>query len=131
MKERRPKILVVDDELELTSMLCELLKQEGFECVTANSGHEMLGVLEKSSPELIVIDYMMPAFNGVEAITAIRGNSKFRGLPVILMSASKEPSARPSVWDSFLPKPFSIESFVGAVRKQLSGKGLGEGKRQD
>ncbi len=122
MKKSRPKILIVDDEPELARSLCELLTREGFDCAAANSGHEMLGALEKMAPELIVIDYLMPKFNGVEAITAIRGNSKYRGLPVILTSASKEPSARPSVWDSFLPKPFTLETFVRAVRTQLSEK---------
>ena len=115
----RRKILIVDDEQDLVEMMSYLLRSEGYETECALNGHEMLERLAGSRPDLILLDYMMPAFNGVEALTAAAGRPFMRGLPVILMSASKEPKFEGRLWTDFLPKPFDIEVLLRKVRQHL------------
>ena len=77
------KLLVVDDDQEIASMLCELLELEGFEVIIANNGTQALAKFDESI-ELILLDIMMPGINGLSVLTELR--NKYT-VPVIFLTA--------------------------------------------
>jgi CheY-like chemotaxis protein len=70
-------------------------------------------------PDLILIDYMMPGFNGVEALERVHLNQLLQDVPIVLMSASKEPPSTKKLWTYFLKKPFDIEELLDLLNHFL------------
>ena len=115
------KILVVDDEIDIAESIASLLESEGYICLVVNDGAEALKKLETEIPDLLIIDVMMPIVTGTEVVKEIRKQSKLKNLPILLMSASKEPSALGDMkWDNFLRKPFDIDELISEVTKLTS-----------
>ena len=80
------KILLVDDDIELTDLLAEVLRLTGFEVEVANNGQEALDKLN-SSHQLVLLDVMMPVLNGIETLKKIRQTSN---VPVMMLTARGE-----------------------------------------
>jgi CheY-like chemotaxis protein len=113
------KIMIVDDEKDFAESLAFLLDTEGFKSTVATSGHELLERVKADRPDLILLDVMMPAYNGLEVLTALRGVPKYKAVPVILMSASAEPKQSQRTWVDFIAKPTDIDILLTKVRKVL------------
>ena len=79
-----PEILLVDDDLELTELLAELLSLEGFNVTVVHNGKEALSLLETRSFDLMLLDIMMPILNGTETLKQLRKTSD---MPVLMLSA--------------------------------------------
>jgi DNA-binding NtrC family response regulator len=79
------KILVVDDEEHIRLLYSEELKEEGYDVITAEGGHGLLGRIESDEPDLVVLDIKMVDYNGLDLLQDIR--NKFYDLPVILSTA--------------------------------------------
>ena len=77
------KLLLVDDDIELTELLSAFLKLEGFEVQTANNGMEALKILNETH-QLVLMDIMMPVLNGIETLKEIRKRSN---VPVMMLTA--------------------------------------------
>jgi CheY-like chemotaxis protein len=116
------KIMVVDDEKDFAESLAFLLNSEGFKSSVATSGHELLERVQTERPDLILLDVMMPAYNGLEVLTALRGIPVYKKVPVILMSASAEPKLSQKVWSDFIAKPTDIDLLLTKVRSVLGFK---------
>ena len=86
-------ILIVDDNREIVDSLGKLLAIEGYEILTAYDGMEALGVFEKSQPDLILLDVMMPRLNGLSALMKIRES---HNIPAIMLSAKTEAIRSPA-----------------------------------
>lgn len=82
------KILVVDDEEHIRLLYSEELKTEGYDIVTAASGHKLLERIEEEKPNLVILDIQMPDCSGLELLNIIR--SKYFALPVILCTAHSD-----------------------------------------
>ncbi len=80
------KILLVDDDTELTSLLSDILEMEGFEIVEANNGEQGLSKVDDSI-DLILLDVMMPKMNGTEMLRKLRENYS---TPVLMLTAKGE-----------------------------------------
>ncbi len=119
-------ILVVDDDLELRKLVQSYLLKEGFRTVTAADGREALFVAREESPDLIVLDLMMPEMGGYEFI---RVYSKEANVPVIILTAKLEEEDKilglELGADDYVTKPFSLRELTARVRAVLrrSGKG--------
>jgi two-component system nitrogen regulation response regulator GlnG len=83
------------------------LGDAGWETSTFADAESALAVLPDSPPDLIVTDVQLPGINGDELVSQLRDDTNFNDLPIILMSAHREPRAHRA--DAFLPKPFDIE----------------------
>ena len=106
------KILLVDDDRELTSLLKELLDMEGFNVVIAHDGEQALTLLDDSI-DLLLLDIMMPRKNGIETLKELRQNYQ---TPVIMLTARGSDLDRVLGLelgaDDYLPKPFNDREYA-------------------
>lgn len=119
-------VLVVDDEFGTVEVLVAALEDAGYRVLTAANGRRALESLEKSKPDLVISDFMMPLMDGAALVTAMRANSAFRDIPVIMMSAAPEAALRKRVdgYAAFLRKPFGMPvllEIVGTVFERAPG----------
>lgn len=113
------KLLLVDDDIELTELLSEVLALEGFEIDTANNGQEALDKLNESH-QLVLLDVMMPVLNGIETLKQLR---KISNVPVMMLTARGEEIDRVLGLelgaDDYLPKPFNDRELVARIKAIL------------
>lgn len=113
------KILLVDDDCELTSLLKELLEMEGFSVIIAYDGEQALTLLD-STIDLLLLDIMMPKKNGIDTLKEIRRQYQ---IPVIMLTARGSDLDRVLGLelgaDDYLPKPFNDRELVARIRALL------------
>lgn len=113
------KILLVDDDHELTSLLKELLEMEGFEVVLAGDGEQALAIMD-SSIDLLLLDIMMPKKNGIDTLKELRQQYQ---TPVIMLTARGSELDRVLGLelgaDDYLPKPFNDRELIARIRALL------------
>ena len=113
------KLLLVDDDVELTELLSSLLTLEGFDVQTANNGLEALQKLDESH-ELVLLDVMMPKLNGLDTLKEIR---KVSNVPVMMLTARGEDIDRVLGLelgaDDYLPKPFNDRELIARIKAIL------------
>jgi len=114
-------VLVVDDEFGVAEVLQSILEDEGYRVATAINGKQALTRLSEFTPDLIMLDYMMPIMDGTQTLAAIRNNTAFAKIPVIMMSSLEEVSVRETGtdYDRFLRKPFRARAVVQTVAQLL------------
>jgi two-component system OmpR family response regulator/two-component system alkaline phosphatase synthesis response regulator PhoP len=116
-------ILVVDDEEPIQELLKFNLEKEGYQVVTAYDGAEALSAVEEKRPDLVVLDIMLPGVNGLEVCKELRLNSKFRDLPVIMLTAKGEEIDKVLGLeigaDDYITKPFSPRELLARIRARL------------
>ena len=117
-------VLVVDDEQLIAETLVEVLVWDGHEVLTASNGEDALALVDARVPDILVIDFMMPIMDGVEALRELRARERQRGMarvPTILMTAA--PSAVPlgeDLFDVLLTKPFNVTALRAAMTKAFA-----------
>jgi DNA-binding response OmpR family regulator len=113
-------VLVVDDEPTVRDIVGQYLTRDGFRVVTAGDGREVMGLVELESPDLVVLDIMLPGIGGLELCRAIRAR---RAIPVILLTARGEETDRivglELGADDYVTKPFSPRELAARVRAVL------------
>jgi two-component system cell cycle sensor histidine kinase/response regulator CckA len=119
-------VLVVDDELAITEILCEALAEAGHKPIAARDGREGLEAYEREKPHVVVSDVMMPRLDGPSLVRAIRSRQDGAHTAIILMSAAR-PARRladdPTLeHDLFLEKPFDLDHFIEQVGTFASGR---------
>ena len=119
--DKKPHILLVDDEQDITSNLSAYLSRSGFETSTAGDGEEALQQVEKHPPDLIVLDVLMPKIDGREVLRQLRQSDDWT--PVILLTQVGEASERAMALeegaDDYLNKPFDPHELVARMRAVL------------
>jgi len=114
------RILVVDDEIQITRVLRASLSAQRYDVRTANDPEEALRLFEEWKPDLLVTDLMMPGMTGVELCRAIRRKSK---TPILVLSVREQEHAKVEALDAgaddYVTKPFSIQELLARVRAQL------------
>ncbi len=120
----REKILVIDDDEKITSLLRRSLSFEGYTVVTANDGYDGLKQLLGNEPDLIILDVMMPQIDGWEVCRRIRAGGS--DVPILMLTAKDEVADRVKGLDlgadDYLIKPFSLEELLARVRALLRRK---------
>jgi two-component system response regulator CpxR len=113
-------ILLVDDDTELTSLLSEFLRREGFTVDTEHEGHRGLAHASMAGVDLVVLDVMLPGLDGFEILKRLRAVSK---VPVMMLTARGEDVDRivglELGADDYLPKPFNPRELVARIRAVL------------
>jgi two-component system OmpR family response regulator len=127
---RRPdgeqiRVLVVDDESTLTELLSMALRFEGWEVATAGDGITALNTARKFRPDAVVLDMMLPDFDGLEVMRRLRGETP--ELPVLFLTARDAVEDRiaglTAGGDDYVTKPFSLEEVVARLRGLLRRTG--------
>jgi len=118
IKNDEINIFVVDDDVEVGTILSLLLRGEGFVVDKFMSGKNALSSISFKIPDLILLDYMLPGENVEELIPQFRKKGR-KDLPIILMSASSDAprAARKFGIKDFLAKPFSRDEVIYAIKK--------------
>src|SRR4030042_1343746 len=118
------KIMVVDDEENVLTLVKAVLDQEGFDVTAVSSGQECLKKLKDAKPELILMDMMMPGMSGREAVERIRADPKNKAVKIIFVTVArfsevgKETLGKLKVSD-YVTKPFDNKDLVKRVRQAL------------
>jgi two-component system OmpR family response regulator len=119
------RILVVDDESAITELIATALRFIGFEVQSAASGREALAAAGEFMPHLIVLDVMLPDFDGFEVLRRLRAGGDH--VPVIFLTARDEHENKMRGFthggDDYLTKPFSLEELVARARAILRRSG--------
>ena len=122
------KILVIDDEPDVTELLNYRLQREGYEVQVINDPLEIMGKAREFSPDLFILDIMMPDLDGLKICRMIRADGKLRDVPVIFLTAMGDTSDRIKGLeiggDDYLAKPFDIKEL--ALRIALVFKRVGK-----
>ena len=130
MYSRPAKILLIDDDVELVTLLVDYFTLEGFEASPAHTGTEGLEILEHKQFDLIILDVMMPGISGVQTLQRIR--EKWR-TPVLMLTARGDPVDRilglELGADDYVPKPCSPRELVARIRAILRRSAGGENSR--
>lgn len=130
MASQPATLLIVDDEPQVRKLLETLLQHEGYQTLSAGSGEEALQLVARQPPDLILLDIMMPGMDGYEVATQLKGDETTAGIPIIMLSALSEPSARVSGLESgaeeFISKPIERVELWLRVRNLLRLKVRGD-----
>ncbi|MBF8982826.1 response regulator transcription factor [Lutibacter sp. B2] len=114
------KILVVDDEVEIGEIIKDFLEMEGYEVVLAFDGEEAIKSFEQHSPQLVILDIMLPKMDGMEVCRMIRSQST---VPIIMLSAKQDDMDKILGLgfgaDDYITKPFSSAVLVARVKSHL------------
>jgi signal transduction histidine kinase len=117
------RILVVEDDRQILAIISLLLEDEGYEIQTATDGKQALARLrEGPSPDLIILDLMLPSLDGWEFRTIQRADPALARIPVLAVSADSSAKAQAIDATSFLRKPFGAEDLLDRVHKILSDR---------
>ena len=119
----RPLALVVEDEAALLTMLRYNLEKQGFRVEEAGDGQEALTRLSELTPDIVLLDWMLPSMSGIEVCRQIRRRPSTRDLPVIMVTARTEDQdtvrGLNTGADDYITKPFNVEALVARMRALL------------
>jgi DNA-binding response OmpR family regulator len=120
VSSKKALVLVVDDDVRMLRMMKRMLELEGFDTLIANSGESALKVFEKESPDLVLLDIMMPDMNGYIVCKHIR---EFSQVPIIMVTAMGDDKEKVEGLDigadDYVTKPFSASELAARVRAVL------------
>jgi DNA-binding response OmpR family regulator len=112
----RRLILVVEDDEDLRDSIVEALHAKGFAVMTASEGAEALRVLERITPDVVVLDLMMPGMDGYAFLQERASRPAVQAVPVVVASAAPPPASHAeSLWNEFIPKPFTMTMLLDAI----------------
>ncbi|MDZ4180187.1 MAG: response regulator [Coriobacteriia bacterium] len=117
-------ILTIDDEHDITEMIALMLSTSGYRVIEAQSVFEGMKALADCTPDVILLDVMMPGVDGIRFCETLRSNPATAHVPVIFVSAlGKEADrvvAREAGAAAYVTKPFTSEQLIGAIRAIVS-----------
>jgi len=119
-----PRILVVDDDPVILRLLQVNFRLEGYDVVTASRGDEALRIAKEQTPDVIVLDVMMPGIDGYEVCRELKEDPATAGAPVIFLSARAQDADRDRGYAlgvvAYVTKPFDPAQLVDVVRRAMS-----------
>lgn len=130
------RILVVDDEPDITALVAYHLAREGYRVTTAGNGRDALKAATEQRPDLIVLDLMLPGMSGYDVLRELRSRESTTDIGVVLLTARKEEADRVEGFttgaDDYVVKPFSPQELVlriGAVLRRIASPAVQGGSR--
>ena len=120
------RILIVDDEPNIVLALELLMKREGYEVLTVDDGQKVFEVLKEFSPDLILLDIMLPKMDGYEVCQRIRAEASLKDISIIMLTAKgreveKEKGLALGA-DYYITKPFSTREVIMKVKEVLAAR---------
>ncbi len=117
------RVLVIEDEADIAALLAYQLTKAGYRVETTANGADGLAALRRELPDLVVLDLMLPGLSGIEVLNKIREEPDWGALPVLILTAKRDPDDRirglESGADDYLIKPFSPRELVLRVQAIL------------
>ena len=123
MTHSTPSVLVVEDEPAQREVLAYNLEAQGFRVAQADNGEEALLMVAEDTPDLIVLDWMLPNVSGIEVCRRLKSRPETKGVPIIMLSARSEEvdlvRGLETGADDYVVKPYSVAELMARVRTQL------------
>ncbi len=120
---RQRRILIVDDEGNLASLVSQAFEHEGYQVATATNGIECMNKVTRFRPDVIVMDIMMPRLDGIDTTRLIRRHDEYGSTLIIALSAKHDDQTQAKMMaagaDAFLAKPFSMAHLMTIVNDRL------------
>ncbi len=117
------RILIVEDEPDIVELLRYNLTRDGYEVLQATTGEAALDIIKESSPDLMLLDLMLPRIDGLEVCRRVRGDGEHKHLPIIMLTAKGEEvdivTGLELGADDYITKPFSPRILLARVRAVL------------
>ncbi len=127
----KAKILIIEDEKDIIELVRYNLEREGYHVISAASGEEALEIISKETPELVLLDLMLPGIDGLETCRIIKQDPKSSKIPIIFLTAKSEEAdvvvGLQLGADDYITKPFSpkvLNARIKAVMRRLSEKAM-------
>ena len=118
------KILAIDDNPDVTSVVEEFLTKKGFEVATANSGKDGLNQATRAIPDLILLDITMPHMDGFAVLEKLKQSPKTMSIPVIMLTAKSDDESKRRAsgqyCQSYFTKPFDMAELEAKVKEVLN-----------
>lgn len=116
----RSRILIIEDERDLTELLVYNLQREGYETIVAHDGQEGLRKAQTLLPDLILLDVMLPALSGFDVCRELRAGERTREIPIIILSAKSEETDQVVGFslgaDDYVTKPFHVKVLLQRIK---------------
>ena len=121
------KVLIVEDEEALAILLRYNLEAQGLQVIEAGSGEEAERMAGETHPDLILLDWVLPGFTGIELCRRLRSRAETRHIPILLLTAKTEASDRQrgleAGADEFITKPFALCEILARIQLLLGARG--------
>lgn len=119
----KAKIFIVEDEPSIATLVKYNLEKENYIVFTSNNGEEGLKEIKKTEPDLVLLDWMLPDLSGIDICNALRKESKYKNLPIIMLTAKNQEEDKVlglnKGADDYLVKPFSHKELIARVKALL------------
>ncbi|MEO0486351.1 MAG: phosphate regulon transcriptional regulator PhoB [Pseudomonadota bacterium] len=119
----QPSVLLVEDEPAQRAVLSYNLESEGFRVIQAENGEEALLLVDEDTPDVVVLDWMLPSVSGIEVCRQLKMRKDTRSLPIIMLSARSEEVDKvrglETGADDYVTKPYSVLELMARVKSQL------------
>mgnify|MGYP000235149755 CR=1 FL=1 len=117
------KVLVVEDNALNCRLFCDLLRVHGYDSEPVNDGREVIGRVQESRPDLIIMDIQMPHVSGLDLIEAIKGDAETRSIPIMAVTAyaarGDEERIRAAGAEGYVSKPIALMPFIAEVQRLM------------
>jgi DNA-binding response OmpR family regulator len=117
------KILVVDDEKDIVDLVAYNLGRNGYEPLMAYNGNQALDIAHKSSPDLIILDLMLPGLDGMEVARRLKAEAQTANIPIVMLTAKGEETdvvvGLTIGADDYVTKPFSTRELIARIRSAV------------
>ncbi|MFN2614434.1 MAG: response regulator transcription factor [Actinomycetota bacterium] len=117
-------VLIADDDPVIVGLLVDVLEMDGYRAVGVEDGMRALEALDMQTPDLVILDIMMPGCSGIEVLRRLRARHETKYTPVVIVSAKRDEM---SVWeglsngcDHYITKPFDPSELSSLVRRMLA-----------
>ena len=118
------RILVVDDEKDITSLLRLRLEASGYDVLEAYDGQEALKIAQEESPDLIVLDLMLPKMDGYKVCRMLKFDERFKHIPIIIFTARIQESDQKMGMevgaDAYVTKPFEPQVLMAKIQELIT-----------
>jgi DNA-binding response OmpR family regulator len=117
------KILVVDDEVDLLETIQFSLEVEGYTVLVSNDGEDALSQARKESPDLILLDIMLPKLDGYKVCRLLKFDERYKHIPILMMTAKTQEKDKvlgiETGADEYITKPFDMDELMEKIKTYL------------
>ena len=114
------KILIIEDEKDIVELIAHYLEKDGFKTISASDGAKGLELVKEKSPDMVILDLMLPKIDGIEVCKRIKSDTKSASTPIIMLTAKGEETDRiiglELGADDYITKPFSPRELVARIK---------------
>ncbi len=120
------RILLADDEADIVTIVSMRLKANGYEVISANDGETALKLAKQESPDLLILDLMMPKLDGFKVCRLLKFDRRYKAIPIMMLTARAQPEdlklATECGADAYMTKPLDAQGFLKKIAELLAAQ---------